>query len=511
MTRLLSALLAAAFLAGTAQADYDALRRRVDDYQPPAFYQGYAAPSPQTPAPPPADEEAFRKAADALTRAAADPAGAERGRSFFLAPDSEALVRLAPARDDEAKALNALRDGIALSDLDALIALRNPAVRAARSEVAASVEAYGQAANLDEIVRRYAAFTASAMPGVGTAMAESVSTKFPFPGILALKGQVAASGVDMAFEQSQAVAANAVTEGRKAFWDLSYLNAARGVTLLMLDLMKNLSSSASARYEAGKGMFADAVRAATELATLREELVTINRESRTVEARLLSLLALPPDGLLGAPRATQLPASLPEEVSFREEALAGRRDLKAMRAEASRMELMIEMSETMIYPGFSLNLSLYDNRSVTQVGTMAMQETFATSTTASEGAGLPKAPWFGQNDAWLRETRQKLDALRQSIRDEELKTESMAREAWFQADAALREEDLYRRKVDEFNRLALDASRRNYEAGSTSFTDVLETHRAWLETRLSAERRRANLGIALAEMDRLTGRSVRQW
>ncbi|NJL59850.1 MAG: hypothetical protein HC887_09605 [Desulfobacteraceae bacterium] len=63
-----------------------------------------------------------------------------------------------------------------------------------------------------------------------------------------------------------------------------------------------------------------------------------------------------------------------------------------MRSMITRMELMIEMAETEIYPGFTQNLSLTDNRAILQSGTMKMQEPFAVDSADSLS---PKMPWTG--------------------------------------------------------------------------------------------------------------------
>ena len=42
-----------------------------------------------------------------------------------------------------------------------------------------------------------------------------------------------------------------------------------------------------------------------------------------------------------------------------------------MRAMIGKMERMIEMAETMIYPPYSLSLSFFQDEAITQVGTMA--------------------------------------------------------------------------------------------------------------------------------------------
>ncbi len=94
-----------------------------------------------------------------------------------------------------------------------------------------------------------------------------------------------------------------------------------------------------------------------------------------------------------------------------------------------------------------------------------MKEPFAMATTASTGAGLPKMPWYGSNDAYLRETRQKLAALREDLKRMEDETVFRVREAWFRLDQARREEALYAGRVVGLSQAALDVSTRGYETG----------------------------------------------
>jgi outer membrane protein TolC len=169
------------------------------------------------------------------------------------------------------------------------------------------------------------------------------------------------------------------------------------------------------------------------------------------------------------------------------------------------MERMIEMAETMTQPGYSLNLSLYSDEAVTQVGTFRAREPFALETTAATGAGLPKMPWYGTDDAYVRETRQKLAALREDLRKAEDATSFGVREAWFGLDQAAREERLYEGSVVDLSQAALEVSTRGYEAGRVTFADVIASYTNWLKAKLALERRRADLGVARAELEEAVG------
>jgi outer membrane protein TolC len=179
-----------------------------------------------------------------------------------------------------------------------------------------------------------------------------------------------------------------------------------------------------------------------------------------------------------------------------------------MRAKVGKMARMIEMAETMVLPPYTLNLSLYDDESVNQVGSAAMKETFSTVTTASRGAGLPKMPWYGTNDAFLQETRQKLNALKAELIKIETATKTLVRNSWFDLDRANREATLYRQTVVKLSQAALDVSTRGYETGKVTFADVIASYNTWLRANLTLARKNSDLGIARAELERVVGTSL---
>jgi len=181
-----------------------------------------------------------------------------------------------------------------------------------------------------------------------------------------------------------------------------------------------------------------------------------------------------------------------------------------MRARLGKMERLIEMAETMILPPYTLGFSFFEDEAVTQVGSVATQKDFPDSTRASTGFGLPIMPLYGIEDAYLRQTRQELNALRRELEKEEAATFNLVRNAWFKLDLAKRDESLYRESILELTRTALEVSTQGYEAGNVSFADVISSYRSWLDASLAAERELSALGVARAELENVVGTSLHQ-
>jgi outer membrane protein, heavy metal efflux system len=505
------ALLLAVVVFCPACSHYQKLSADYETYTPPAIVS-----PPESPAPKPAeDSRADADFKDQKTRldemgrrweAALNVPGADT-RFFSPAPDK--LSDLEPAGRDAAVAARALSSGFTLETLEILALLRNRGVISAEKTFRGKLSAYSQVSNLDEILRQYAAFTQAVMTGVGDmADKESPAMKFPFPGVMALKGEIVNQEVKIAREELETVRKTVVTEARKVFWNLAYNRRAQEITAATLELLDQLELSARKRYEVGKESLQDVIRVQIQQEKMREEQNTLKEEQRSLQTNIRKIADLTPGSDIGFPAIREPRRELPAIDGLFGLALEKSQDLRTIRAMVGRMERMIEMAETEIYPRFTQNLSLFENKAVIQVGSIQTEAPFSNVDRASIGEGLPKNPWFGLGDAYLRETREKLDALRNELKNAENVIRFKVREGWFKLDLAIREERLYSKKIRELSRLSAEVTGLRYEAGVAAMRDVIEFNMTWFESRLTSERKKSEIGIARAELEEMIGTSL---
>ena len=495
---------------------YREMKSSLEEYRPPSYVRRRANPPERVPIPEPGADtgrDAFETARQKLEtmkeRWAETLREPEDTGIAFVQPDPDLMGRLRPVASSPAATVEELEETFSLETLEALTLLRNPGIESARNNVEATLESFSQVTHLDEILRQYSVFTEGLMTGVGPMRgAEPVRSRFPFPGVTALKGQAVDQAVRAAVEALEIARRDAVTDIRKAYWNLVYLRKAREITAETLGLFRNLESVADTRYRAGNTSFQDVIKIGIRTSILQEELTTLAERQRNLETVLLELMDLPPKSKVGRP-ADRTPAKTLPALD-RLYALAGerRQELRRMRAMIGRSERMIEMAETMVLPPFTLEFSYYENTPIQQVGSAATRPSFPTSTDASRGSGLPKSPWYGKNDAWLRQTRQNLAALRANLRKAEAATDQMVREAWFALDKALRETALYENTVVGLSRSALDVSTRGYESGTVPFADVISSYSTWLDVRTSLARKQSDIGVARAELEQVVGTTL---
>ncbi len=495
-----------------ANADYRELKNEFEAYEPPSYFQSKTLSHTESFINEPADAPGFTdekrriQEIKAVWERSLDTGGDE---TSFIRIDPARLEKMGPVALSDNQTINILQKNFLLDNLEILVLLRNPGIMAQESNLRASIEAFSQVSDLDEILRQYTALTEGLMPGVGPMKGkDSIKMKFPFPGILALKGEIVAQEVKTAKENLEITRRDVVTQARKAYWNLVFVRRSRKITRETVELFRRLESVATIRYKAGKTSYQDVIKVKIQHKILEEDLRTLKGKQRNLESKILELLNLSPEVRPGVPKRGKPDGKTPSAESLFKLARERRQELRRMRAMIGKMERMTEMAETMILPPYTMNLSLYDDEAVMQTGSVAMKENFPVSVSASTGAGLPKMPWYGTNDAYLRQTRQKLLGLRQELEKAEAVTATMVRNAWFELDKAKREAALNRNTIVGLSKSALDVSTRGYESGTVSFADVIGSYTTWLKVRLALERKKSDIGVARAELERVVGVSL---
>ncbi|KPA16960.1 Outer membrane efflux protein [Candidatus Magnetomorum sp. HK-1] len=396
---------------------------------------------------------------------------------------------------------------LSLKELESLAILRNPVITAAKKRFHAEIESYSQVRYLDDILKQYAAYTSGLMIGVGQPMRgkNNVKKSFPFPGISALKGQIVNQNIDIAKEKLSIALRDTLAEARTIFFELLYIHKSKSITQKTVRLLTRLENQANTRYKTGKTSFQDVIKVRIRKKLLAENLRTLDEKQKNMEYSIREILNLSHLTPIGLPDHEHTKRSVPDINIIIEKAMKTRQELKIIKLRINKMETMIEMAETKIYPSFSNDYSLFSNDAINSVGSAAMKPGFSTQLSIFMGAGLPKNAWFGSNDAYLRQSRQKLLAIKSDLEKARVKTSTLIRNAWFSLDRDIREARLYKNEIISLARSALDASNRGYETSKVSFADVIGSYMNWLDVNLLMERKLSNIGISRANLIKIIG------
>ncbi len=118
--------------------------------------------------------------------------------------------------------------------------------------------------------------------------------KLPFPGLLSSRKAAARAGAEAAAETLADRRRTVAAAAERRWAALAFAQRALHITDANLDLLRQLTEVAEAKYRVGAGLQQDVIRAQVELTVLLEERLRRVAAIHTAEARLAALLDLPP-------------------------------------------------------------------------------------------------------------------------------------------------------------------------------------------------------------------------
>lgn len=239
---------------------------------------------------------------------------------------------------------------------------RNPTLRSAHAAWRAALARYPQETSLaDPMLGVGVGPRSFATNDVRDAWRADISQEIPFPGKLALKGEVALAEADAAAGDFEAARIRLATITSLLFDD--YYLAAR--TLEVEDhhvaLLEELEQSATSRLESGEATLQDPVQAAAELAHRRHDRIRYETLLRTTAQQLNLLLHRPPDLSIPPPPKELIPAPLPQDIpdtgdaaALVRRALAARPELRAVKSRVTSGEATVSLAEREYFPDFTV-------------------------------------------------------------------------------------------------------------------------------------------------------------
>jgi outer membrane protein TolC len=262
-----------------------------------------------------------------------------------------------------------------------------------------------------------------------------------------------------------------------------------------MELLRGFARAAESRYAAGRGSQADALRAQVELSKAQGLLLEAAQDRGIAAARLNALRNLPPAAPVGAPEEEDFSPEPADYAALEAAALANNPLLKALRARVGAYDSKVTLAKAGYAPDFMVGLR---RRSADNA---AMDGTYDLS------LGFTVPLWFGRNKAELDEA-----GAERAVAEAEYNAAHNAlllelKSAALELDCCANLINIYDSAVLQAEQ-ALKASRTSYEAGQTSFLELIEAGRALLEVQRESYRSRAEYAYWRARKMSITGEGL---
>ena len=366
-----------------------------------------------------------------------------------------------------------------LEDLIAEALQNNPQLRAARNQTAAARTKVNQVTSWDAPqagVEFYQTPVRSFPNPLKDQMEVDyyIQQMFPFPGKLSVMGRAAESNANMVEQGYKALERKILRELKSAYYELYLVQRKIQINAENQDLMRRFVEIASKQYEVGMGKQQDILRAQTELSTLVNSGINLQREKQVAESMINTILSRPANAPLGY--VPDIEGDVPRWTfeQLRSLALEARPELKAMSFNIEMNKADLSLSKREYYPDLMARVMYKD---------MAMTKNDFWS--AMVGISIPLAPWSSGRYTF------KVQENELNVRKAEEEYANMRNMTLFEVqDALVRVQTsqnlvlLYKNTVIPQAEQTLQATLAAYQTGKTEFLMLIDAYRMVLMSKL---------------------------
>lgn len=388
---------------------------------------------------------------------------------------------------------------LVLADLIKEALTNNPELAAARQQWEASSQRIAQARSLDDPTLSVHWWNVPQSFNLGRAdnTIIGLSQKFPFPGKLALRAEIASRSAGITEQALRVKERDLIARVKGGYYDLFLDHKAIQIHHEQIELLNQFVEIATAKFRAGTTSQVDVLKAQVELSTLHQELPILEQRRDTSQAKLNQLLDRDP-------RFPFAPPQPPREGRFEQDledlygvAITARPELNAADLEVQRNTQSHALARRQYYPDFDVTFQRFQNFQ------------------ANDGFGayfamnLPFAFWTKPKyDAAVQEAAAGVAAARADRHAIENMTRFQIRDLLAKVRATWEVAVLYKTTVLPQAEQAMAAARAGYRSGRSGFLDLIEADRAWRRFQLEYYRALVEREHRLAELEQVVGADV---
>lgn len=373
----------------------------------------------------------------------------------------------------------------------------NPEIRAALKRWHAARRRVVSEATPDktrlEIERMYAPAGKTPLNGADE-KALSLTQEFPFPTTLYLRGRRASQEAEVAEQVYRAKIREVLAKTRTAYATLYLALKSRKLLDENIELMRRLAKVAESKFAAGSVSGSDALKAQVELTKMLNMGLVVEQERELASVMLNALMGRSAGEPLGAPRDLEAGRLEKAREELEATAFARRPELRQaiLAAELSNTSLSLAKSEFL--PDITLS---YRRRNDPMRGR-----------TSDAVLGLSLPLWFWKPAAMLAEASAEKEMSEAELESARLMTASDLRTAFVRVQTAQRLAESYGTSLLPQAESALKVAEAGYQAGRSSFLDLLDAQRSLLNFKLEYYQYLADYERRVSELERVIGEEL---
>ncbi len=318
------------------------------------------------------------------------------------------------------------------------------------------------------------------------------SQEIPFPWKLHLRGDIAEKEAEAQGEVYQATLYRVLSRLKVAYYELFFVHKSIEIIKKDKELLEKFEKIAEVRYEVGKGIQQDVLKAQVEISRFISKLVILEQKKESLPALINSILNRPPDAPLGKPLPLEISKFTYTLTELNELALKKSPKLKAVEWMVERNSSALSLAKWEYFPDFALS------------GGYGYRGELEGMWNAMVGIKVP-VYFFTKQRYGVKEALWGLNAARQS--EEAIKQEILFRvkDLYLMTTTAERLVKLYGTGIIPQSSLSLESAISGYEVGKVDFLTLLNNLITLLNYELEYYRELVDFEKSLARLEEVVG------
>jgi len=373
---------------------------------------------------------------------------------------------------------------------------RNPGLQAAFHRWQGALKKISQVTSLEDPRLSFMEYLERTME---TQQELGVMQMFPYPGKLALRGQVESAEAEALRKELEKARLDLRAEVKDAFYEYYYLERTIEINAENLDLLKHFESVATARYGVGRGGNQDVIKAQVELGKIENELRNLEDSRSPVRARLNATMNRPTSASLPSPAEVDTRVVALEADALLQAAFRGNPELQAIDARIRKANDQVALARKEYFPDFSLGLNWMNANT-------RMDQSMEDEYVASIEMNLPV--YRKRIAAMVQEAQSGVQEYQSMRQDAQNRIAVDLQNQLYKLRNAERQLKLLAELLIPKAHQSLQVTETSYSAGQASFLELVDTERELLMFQENYYRSIADYLQALAKIEAMVGRSV---
>ena len=325
-----------------------------------------------------------------------------------------------------------------------------------------------------------------------------VQQMFPFPGKISAMSSATESNAKMVEQQYFALEKRIIKQLKDYYYELYLVQKKIEINKENQDLMRQFTEITRKQYEVGMGKQPDVIRSQTELSTLINEGINLEKERTDIQTMINTILSRPANSELGfVPEPSDsLPSWQFNDVYNL--ALQNRPELKGMAYNIDMYKSELNASELEYYPDIMGRL-MYKDMTMTSDDFWALMI----------GVNIPLAPWSGgkytgkveENELNVKTAEEQYNLMKNMIASD-------VQNSLVKIETNRNLVDLYQNTVIPQAEQTLQSTIAAYQTGKTEFLMVIDAYRMLLMSELDFYMSKMNFLQSQAQLEQAVGLSI---